>query len=504
MAESLHSCPKCMHVFGLSGVDLPPPTPTVVPADLLETNDPPLESQIPILRDFLSNRRPLMTALDAQIAVLQAPLDTLLQRKAEMVLEIGAHKGALSLLRRMPTEILGHIFRLTLPPHQRYAIESAPWTISAVCARWREIVISQPCFWTSIRYKEAKRSIPNGLKYETQLRRSGELPLNIEFHLNDEEALLLYYELILEMVCKHAGRWETASFRGPGILFDQLQRLIQEQLGHLRKLSIEVEHTDENHPVDIFHDAPLLQTVYVNREMWVFPVVMVLPWSQLSRYGGSNTWEGHRNALLGASNLVECSLEIQSPPITTQSPIVLPRLLRLSLSNSQFLGYLETPALLELYCDYDTVPILSFLRQQACRLRKLVLWDCSSPDDPANLTRIVEAVPTITSLSQLFPLPLGFARDFSSRPTMAPALEYFSSFPTSEEVEEHFLQAIEQRWLHHRLKSVKVYNTDSLTIRDRLELLRTQGMECVVFKGPRPYPQEDIPGEFRISTIDFD
>ncbi|KAJ7312357.1 hypothetical protein DFH08DRAFT_896834 [Mycena albidolilacea] len=500
MAGSLSSCPNCMHVFNLPGADLPPLAPTVVSVDILETNNPPLASQIPMLRDFISHRRVHMAALDAKIAVLQTAPATLFEQKVELDLEIGIHEGALSPLRRIPAEILSHIFAFTLPPH--LDTESARWTVSAVCARWWTIIISQPCFWASICYRWQRAE--QGYKYETQLRRSGQLPLHVEFSANEWRDLSVEEEHIVQLICKHAARWETALFSGPEQLFDQLQLSIQgDRLAQLRRLSIEVDYNgNEALPLDMFHDAPLLRTVHVNRDLWPFPVAMVLPWAQLSGYSGSNTWSGHLHALHSASNLVDCSLEIQETSTPTQTPIVLPRLLRLSLSNPHFLGCLETPALLELYCDHDTGPVLSFLCQQACQLQKLVLRRCLVPPDSANLTRIVEAVPTVKSLSLLFSLPLEFAHDFSSRLTMAPALEYLSGTLArgSEEVEAHFLQAIETRWLHHQLKSAKVYNTDSSTIHNRVKALRAQGMDCVVLDQSRSL-LDDIPLELRISSV---
>ncbi|KAJ7312372.1 hypothetical protein DFH08DRAFT_756381 [Mycena albidolilacea] len=499
MAGSLSSCPNCMHVFNLPGADLPPLAPTVVSVDILETNNPPLASQIPMLRDFISHRRAHRAALDAKIAVLQTALATLFEQKVELDLEIGIHEGALSPLRRIPAEILSHIFAFTLPPH--LDTESAPWAVSAVCARWRAIIISQPCFWTSIRYRW---HAPEGFKYETQLRRSGQSPLHVEFSANKWQDLSVQEEHLLQLICKHASRWETALFSGPEMLFERLERSNQDQFAQLRRLSIEVDYNgDEALPLNMFHDAPLLRTAHVNRDLWAFPVAMVLPWAQLSGYSGSNTWSGHLHALLTASNLVDCSLEIQEISTATQTPIVLPRLLRLSLSNPHFLGCLETPALLELYCDHDTAPVLSFLRQQACQLQKLVLWTGLVPPDPANLTHIVEAIPTVKSLSLLFSLPLEFAYDFSSRVTLAPALECLSGSLASgsDDVEAHFLQAIETRWLYHRLKSAKVYAADSLTMRDRVEALRAQGMDCVVLDDPHSI-LDDIPFEHRISSAD--
>ncbi|KAF8216808.1 hypothetical protein K438DRAFT_1953704 [Mycena galopus ATCC 62051] len=518
-SESLHSCPKCLLVFSASDLDLPHPNLTESPRDILETNDPPSESEIPVLREFVSKARVRAAALDAKIALLQSSLELLLKEKHELDAKISMHRGGLSLLRRMPTEIMSHIFVFTLPPHQPYAT-SAPWTISAVCARWWEITISQPSFWTSISYDPDRTHSPMRYNsYEIQLRRSGQSPLNVKFASSDE-FIVEDERRILQIICKEAGRWETVSFSGPDELYEDIGLFIQDQLAHLRKLTIEKWYTHEDTPLDIFGDAPQLHTVSVNREAWAYPVTMTLPWSQLVGYGGSNTWDGHLDALQLASNLVDCSLEIQGTSFLTETPltpIILPRLLRLSLSDPRFLGCLETPALLELYCAYNALRVLSFLRRQTCKLQKLVIWRSPVPVAPVDLTRIVEAVPTISRLALLFSLPVEFSQNLRARLTMAPALEYFTSFLDNhsvveethsvEEVQDHAMDAIESRWPGGRLKSVKLYSlgTNLSRIHDRLEILRAQGMECAVLHKPHyrllSY-LDDIPPEHLILSTD--
>ncbi|KAF8216809.1 hypothetical protein K438DRAFT_1925837 [Mycena galopus ATCC 62051] len=515
-SESLHSCPKCSHVFSVFPWDQPFPPLTAVSQNILKTNDPPLESHIPVLREFVSEGRARVTALDAKIALLTFSLELLREEKHELDAKISMHEAAISLLRRMPTEIMTHIFTFTLPPHQLSA--SAPWTIGAVCARWRAIVVSQPCFWTHIRYEtDHPGSCTDRLKFETQLRRSGQSLLNVEFTVNQRLQLSIDEACILQLISAHAGRWETVSLSGPDEIYSHLR--IQEQLANLRKLTLEIVHEDDDTLLDIFHDAPQLQTVSFNRDTWEYPAAIVLPWSQLLRYGGNNTWDGHLHALSGASNLVDCSPEIQGTSSSTQilpTPVVLPRLRRLSLSDSQFLGCLETPALLELYSDRNALPMLSFLRQQTCKLQKLVLWESSEPFAPADLTRIVEAVPTITHLALLFSLPVEFSQALRSCLTMVPGLEHFSTFLDNhsdlegvqdavEEVQDYAMEAIESRWLGGRLKTAKLYGIDMdlSRIHNRLELLRNQGMECVALHGSRyaHLLNLDIPLELVISTM---
>ncbi|KAJ6519111.1 hypothetical protein C8R45DRAFT_1085163 [Mycena sanguinolenta] len=353
----------------------------------------------------------------------------------------------------MPTEIMSHIFAFILLPHQPNPA-SAPWTVSAVCARWRAIIISQPCFWTSIRYNDTCSSPSDLAKLETQLRRSGQSSLSVEFVADNWRDLTPQEEEILQLFCKHAGRWETVSLDGPEALFGQLRRSMQGQLTHLRKLTIEIPYEYEVAPLDMFHEAPQLRTVFANRGYWSMATLMELPWPQRLQYGGSNTWDGHLHALGSASNLVDCSLEITVSAQTPYIPIVLPRLRRLSLSDSELVGCLETPALQELYYDIDhDTAVLFFLRRQT-------------------VSTTFEAVSTITHLALLFTPPIEFLRDFSSRPTMAPAVEHLTTrfldmasdedASGADEFHDRFVEAIQSR-SGGPLKSVKVYttNTDS-------------------------------------------
>ncbi|KAF8216948.1 hypothetical protein K438DRAFT_407872 [Mycena galopus ATCC 62051] len=238
-AETLHSCPKCMHVFRHPDV-VPPLSPTdSTIRTLLETNDPPLESQISVLRDYLSKKRARLAALDVRIELLQSSLNRLFDEKDELDAEILMHEGGLSLIRRMPTEIMSLIFAFTLPPHQPNTA-SAPWTVSAVCARWRNITISQPCFWTFISYDLSFPICIEGLKYETQLSRSGQSLLDIEFIVDELNEWASDDEEILQIICKHVERWEIVSLYGPVELYQQLRHSIQHRLAHLRKLTIEM------------------------------------------------------------------------------------------------------------------------------------------------------------------------------------------------------------------------------------------------------------------------
>ncbi|KAF8809807.1 hypothetical protein BYT27DRAFT_7093259, partial [Phlegmacium glaucopus] len=58
------------------------------------------------------------------------------------------------ILRRIPPEIISHIFNLYLPEfhidNPRDSKEAVPLTLGAVCKSWRNIAWSSPTLWSSM------------------------------------------------------------------------------------------------------------------------------------------------------------------------------------------------------------------------------------------------------------------------------------------------------------------------------------------------------------------
>ncbi|KAJ7117478.1 hypothetical protein C8R44DRAFT_790808 [Mycena epipterygia] len=478
------SCPNCLTVLDSAcHSKSESPLLTSVSSDILDTNNPPDEIQIPSIRDFISSAGAHRGLLNAKIASLRLSLDKLLKERETLDIEIEKHKGGLSPLRRMPTEIISLIFTFTLPPHVPDA-ESAPWTVSAVCARWRAIALSQPYFWNSfcIHFPD---ELVNRFRLETQLHRSGRLPLNVEFHCEDCEIYMEREAEIIDVLARHSVRWETISLSGPKQLYSDLRDRIHHQLPLLRKMWIELYFDDASASLDIFDCAPDLQEVFVNTELWNFPVEMTVPWPQLLKYGVGNTWEGHLAALCSCSNLVDCTIEISdSIPPETLTLTHLPCLLRLTVSHPAFLAYLETPALLELHCNADSVHLPSFLRRLHSKLQKLML--CGDTMTASRLTYIVDAVPTLAYLGLFAPFPAGFVNDLRSRDSrLAPALECLSVCLYDAIDADKLIEALDSPGWQARTPQPSLRlafdSSCSPDILHRLELLRGRGMDIIVF-----------------------
>ncbi|KAJ7625571.1 hypothetical protein FB45DRAFT_921792 [Roridomyces roridus] len=317
----------------------------------------------------------------------------------------------------MPPEIMCLIFTLSLsrydPPY--YTYDSAPWIVSAVCADWRAIA-STPTLWTTISDSD---QYFNGANLESQLARSGDLPLDIHFHGGDNKSGMSDFELeVFGILAQHTERWQTVNFSATEDAYAVIQRA-KPQFSMLRKLEIEVYYEPNSlgppqSCLKMFSSAPRLEEASVNVESLDCPIALVLPWHQLWRYQATIEWGGISALASATSNLIECCLHVsgEKPANLNIKTVHLPLLLRLSVDEHGLLSYLDTPALLdpttlvyplELYY-HDTMANhsltdLGFFRRLPRGLEKLVLVSGSSLDSiDLDLAGIAEGLPALRSL----------------------------------------------------------------------------------------------------------
>ncbi|KAJ7136572.1 hypothetical protein C8R44DRAFT_695496, partial [Mycena epipterygia] len=120
---------------------------------LLASNDVPLDSEIPIIRQIISDANARVDALDAQIAVLRNALEELIRERDEIQECARKHTAVVSPIRYVPPEVMGQIFALTLP-HTRQigeeTVDCPPWPLGHICRSWRDFVLVDPFLWCSI------------------------------------------------------------------------------------------------------------------------------------------------------------------------------------------------------------------------------------------------------------------------------------------------------------------------------------------------------------------
>ncbi|KAJ7119864.1 hypothetical protein C8R44DRAFT_555443, partial [Mycena epipterygia] len=114
---------------------------------LLLTNDPPVDSDVPYIREFLSNADDRLSVLNKRLLALTSAMDFLVQERNTLLSDVRSHTAILSPLRNLPSEILCRIFLLAIPSLRRLELPRAPWFLGHICQRWRDISVALPTLW---------------------------------------------------------------------------------------------------------------------------------------------------------------------------------------------------------------------------------------------------------------------------------------------------------------------------------------------------------------------
>jgi len=489
------TCPQCLAPFDT--VDAPK-LGLQIPSDILDTNRPPTDPEILCIQSVIAEERTRKTRLEARIAALQVLLNTLMADHDSLEEEIRTHEGTLSLLRRMPPELLSLTFVFASRSTRFDRRDPAPWTVSQVCRRWRAIVLSQPSFWASIdldfgRIVDGKTKTT--FRLEAQLKRSGNLPLYIDFGCRFKYDSTEQESGLLDVLAQNSARWENIRIYGPLSLSVVLAR-IRGNLPLLRKLRVlfQVHPREEGHSVDVFELAPNLREAYVNmEENHQEPVDVMLPLSRLLQYAARNTWDGHLRTLRSASNLVECALDVADISMPPTTLVALPHLRRLALLSSNLLDCLDAPQLEELYCCSQSNHLSSlFLRRPPRELQKLVLF---FPASVADIVGILRSVPTITDIGVSIPSDAfnELAATFTLRnePTdIGLALKSIIICRGGQRAdfwfrynEDTLVNMVTSRWRGGRLRSITVPDSQFFYGGERLEPAQSEGLKLIFSSG---------------------
>ncbi|KAF8147750.1 hypothetical protein K438DRAFT_458161 [Mycena galopus ATCC 62051] len=486
------TCPHCLALFETE-VEVPKIRDSDG-SDILKTNRPPTDPEIPHILSAIDEERAQKMRLEARIAAVESLLKALMADYDKIEEKIRTYEGSFSLLRRIPTELLSLIFVFASTSTPWVPQDPAPWTASQVCRRWRAITLFQSTFWASIdldfgRMASVDRKTRTPFRLEAQVKRAGNLPLQVDFACHFKREITEQESAVFTVLARHSARWQKVRISGPISLSSDLA-CIRGNLPHLSKLQVFfLLPTQDSFVVDAFELAPNLREATINMEYSQRGTVSVaLPSSRLQRYAARGTWTGHIRTLQSASNLVDCGLDASTddlfiPPTTL---IVLPHLLRLSLSDSIILGCLEAPQLEELYCSGQPNHLSSlFDHRRPQRLHKLVLPFLASV---ADICGILRSVPTITdigvsvstdSLDDLFtalllqnePTDIGLAL----RSIILDCNEdYAGTQPYNPEALDNMVTS---RWRTGRLRSIHIPDTTFPTMRSwRLKELKREGL----------------------------
>lgn len=152
---------------------------------LLNSNEPPLESEAVILRNAVipdAEKRAL--ELDAKLSRISNTWKEVAEERMEVQKRIDANRAILSPVRALPNDIIFEIFTNVAwyPNYDPLDLSETPWILTRICSRWRCIALSMPSLWSSLTviHYEGKTLPKNPSSIlQTALARSGNQTLTI-------------------------------------------------------------------------------------------------------------------------------------------------------------------------------------------------------------------------------------------------------------------------------------------------------------------------------------
>ncbi|KAJ6463881.1 hypothetical protein C8R45DRAFT_502323 [Mycena sanguinolenta] len=501
-------CSKCGHL----PLSSPGPmvdvsiTPGTRHYTLLDTNEPPEDSELMFIRSVVAETNTRLTRLDDEISTLQEKLAELEDKRTALLSYRTRNTAILSPLRRIPPEVLAEIFSWTLPSLTdalKIGSDTAqsPWLLARISSRWRAVCLSTTSLWSQIAI-DYESSTSNPSKHyslalvETQIRYAKNL--HIHFYgcaEMDSQAQIEMFELLL----KHCSRCEELAL---GITSEMLPLLatLRDRIPSLKRLCMQWE---DPHPgvqsLDCFQTAPSLVDFGVNSSHHF--VSFAFPAQQLTRYRLDGPLQRHLTILGLAHNLIQAHIIVEFDDelqVDKTEIIHLPYLRWVFVSHSEALDYLEAPALegfgscvLPEDTNIDIGHLESFLGRSECRLRRLCLRDSDAP----TIAQFLRRFPSITELA--ITDESHSQEDFEllvstlTLPVIAPQLRsLFFASEDSSGITDYSMYAnmLRTRWeadgsvLKNAALLAEDRRPDSGTLQD-LHALRLEGLDLLILDG---------------------
>ncbi|KAJ7177231.1 hypothetical protein C8R43DRAFT_1057318, partial [Mycena crocata] len=153
---------------------------------LLQRNGIPSDAQATILRNLLYSGEAEISDMENTVTALLLRVSELRAQSARKQEALAPLRGALSTLRQMPIEIMGHIFSCCVENSRRRVrvpimdAREAPLLLGHVCAHWRVVSFSLPQLWNTVEFSNTTVLIPDvAATIRTLLARTGALPLHL-------------------------------------------------------------------------------------------------------------------------------------------------------------------------------------------------------------------------------------------------------------------------------------------------------------------------------------
>ncbi|KAK6978202.1 hypothetical protein R3P38DRAFT_2747161 [Favolaschia claudopus] len=250
------------------------------------------------LRSIIDSIRPELSRYDAEISRLRAELKILEEDRLELETFHDECYSLLSPIRRLPPEILSHIFAqhdLASTPILDNAQPPQPplptaflrlahgplMVVSQVCARWHDIAIGTPTLWESVDLES--------ILWETSDRVTAKMMGILEEVLERGRNSSLFIAIrapggthlhipSLELLAKHAERWKWISIAGLSLDLTGLSAA-RGNMPRLTSLSLYGDFSANS--ISTFKDAPRLESAEFGCTPGSWDVLQQLPLSQI-------------------------------------------------------------------------------------------------------------------------------------------------------------------------------------------------------------------------------
>ncbi|KAK0184959.1 hypothetical protein F5146DRAFT_1072818 [Armillaria mellea] len=446
-------CPQCG--FALSERPLPNGISAARHQYFFVCNEAPVGEERAELEAVVREGERYLALLQQRISLTQNTLESLLKEQNRAAKHISDSKLVLNPVRRLPPEILSHIFLSCLLPDSELLqstdtdtdaslvdslnIRNPPWNLSYVSSQWRKTVLTTPRLWSFIRlqlrrYEDRKAS---SFRLGAYVERSGTQCLTVAIEIEED----MSDHPVLPMILSTSPRWEKLFV---GLPFSGLRIFnnVSGSLNALRWLGVILyEPEPDAEPItmiEVFRFAPQLRELELIEWDWgiCFHDLFHFPWDQLTQASVHGNNMQSLAVVQRAPNMVSGKFSIDVDFLSdtpsdlcwhahlqvltvTSSPASSPEFV------TELFSRLALPGLLELRMEFsdtdEDIVLPEFTSETAPMLEHLcVQIDDSKTLDSEMLTSLLKHTPLLMYLKlsarvatdDLF-LQLGRKRDFS-------------------------------------------------------------------------------------------
>ncbi|KAJ7613529.1 hypothetical protein FB45DRAFT_1112136 [Roridomyces roridus] len=267
----------------------------------LGTNYCPNDDEIVEIKQLIAGPSLRANALGDEIAALQKRLDVLKSDRDRLLAYVASHKALISLIRRLPLDIMQEIFVACLSDRNCVmSATEAPVLLGRICSSWRAISLSTPRLWSKLHIAEPRngnqRSEPEKWAQrlataEQWLARSGAcaLSISLECFTAESAAITTISRLFTHILIPLASRWRAVHFSIPFPAIQLLSNLTENDVPLLQDISI--AHHAAAHPGILSFVPPVDMRIFrglgITRASFQGPAVnrateFPLRWNQLT------------------------------------------------------------------------------------------------------------------------------------------------------------------------------------------------------------------------------